>query len=162
MESTPYSIINVCNLNAKEKLSVVDFDIFYEDNYKNNDEHIIATCVGELNKWHKTRYGSDCPYKIDFDEQDVYIIKYKNKLLHFTLTISKKRFVLDKWPVEGYNVYTTVQYREKIENDKDYENFVNLTKKICEVIIRENKESNDDYNEEQRQLCATEYAMDHC
>ena len=166
MESTPYTIINELHSKDSTTQYIFDFDIYYEDNnYENN---LIYPCVRELNKWHKKKYGSECPYKIEYLDDEI-IIKYINQFLIFTFTITKKLFILDntviKATVSGHNVCASVQQMNfviKPKNIQDYDMLKILTKNICQEIINENQKSNDDYNEEQQQLCAIEYAMDNC
>jgi hypothetical protein len=159
MESTPYLNINHYNLDTKSTKSFVDFDIFYEEKFFYNSS--VSSCVVALNNWHKKYYNSDCPYIIEDDES----VKYTNQYVKFTFVVSQKTFILNSFPVEGYNVSASVEkmtYTIEPKNNTDYEDLVKLIAKISKEIIEENKEYNDTYNEEQQQLCATEYAMDHC
>jgi hypothetical protein len=47
------------------------------------------------------------------------------------------------------------------EISTDYANLLDLVKKTNENIIRENQEFNELVEEERRELCGIEYAMDH-
>jgi hypothetical protein len=164
MESTPYTMITY--LKESPEQYIIVFDIFYEDNL--SETNLISQWVRELNKWHKKKYGLECPYKIEYHDDEI-IIKYTNQFLIFTFTITKKLVVLDntviKATVPGYNARAIVQKMNFVinpKNNEDYEMLKILTKNVCRVIIRENKKYNDEYNEEQQNLCAIEYAMDHC
>ena len=159
MESTTYTNINACYLNATETQYVVDFDIFYEEKFFYNSS--ASSCVAALNKWHQKYYKSDCPYIIEDDES----VKYTNQYVKFTFVVSEKTFILNTYAVEGYNVRASVEQMSFIvdpENNEDYVNLVKLIKKISEEIIKENVELNKEYDEEQQVLCAIEYAIDHC
>jgi hypothetical protein len=159
MESTPYTIINVCNLNATEKQSVVDFDIFYEEKFFYNSS--VSSCVVALNEWHQKYYKSVCPYIIQDDET----IDYTNQYINFKFVVSEKTFILNTYAVEGYNVRASVEKMSFIVDPKkneDYVNLVKLIKKISEEVIKENYELNKEYDEEQQKLCDIEYSMDHC
>ena len=139
MESTPYTNINACYLNAAETQSVVDFDIFYEEKFFHNSS--VSSVVVALNKWHQTYYKSDCPYIIQDDES----VNYTNQFVKLIFSISEKTFILDTYNVEGYNVRASVEkmtYSVEQEDNKDYINLVKLIKKISEEIIKENVELN--------------------
>jgi len=166
MESTYYININTNNLNATERISVVDFDIFYEE--KLFDYKLVSPCVREIKKWHEKKYKTTCPHILDLLD-DKTIIKYENKYVSFTYNIIKKPFTFRSknllYTEEGYNVRATIKQInsiENLENSSDYEKLIELTQKIVEEIFIENKSLNNEYDEEQQKLCAIEYARDHC
>lgn len=147
-------------ISAKENVSdvICDYNIFYYERQHLCD--IPEMFEGELRKWHKTKYNKDPEYTNDSPDYDTIILKYITQFVNFTVNIT---LASSEYQHYDYNIKVTLKEMKSLtEFSNDYKELLKLTNQINEKIMKNNKELNDMFDEEMRELCGIEYAMDHC
>jgi hypothetical protein len=142
---------------------ISNYSIFYER--RSDYGRISQTFERELSKWHTKKYKETPKYSTsDPNSPNDTIIKYITQFVTFIVTIGPDTdpFVLDS-EVDGVTVKILLKKMKTLTDyNTDYSELLNLTKRINEIIMNDNKYLNDLIYEERQELSNVEYAMDNC
>jgi hypothetical protein len=145
---------------------ISNYSIFYER--RSDYGRISQTFERELSKWHTKKYKENPKYSTaDPNSPNDTIIKYITQFVTFIVMVGPDPFVLDSDMIQGEVDGVTVKILLKkmktlTEYNTDYSELLNLTKRINEIIMNDNKYLNDLIYEERQELSNVEYAMDNC
>ena len=141
---------------------ISNYSIFYER--RSDYGRISQTFERELSKWHTKKYKETPKYSMadPNSPNDETCIKYITQFVTFIVMIGPDPFVLDS-EVDGVTVKILLKEMKTLTQDnRDYLELLNLTKRINEIIMNDNKYFNDLIYEERQELSNMEYAMDNC
>jgi len=115
----------------------------------------------EIQKWHKKRYQEE-PILCVSCEGNNTTIKYITQFLNCQIEITESPLLISGFATSGMKIKAIVCPLFSREDGTDYDEIIKLLKKIEKKIYDDIKYATDVENEEIQELCAIEYAKDHC
>lgn len=146
--------------------NVVSHYTVYHEDRRNKSSFVTfveQTYLYKIENLHTLKY-KEMPDCLTDDYSDyVSTIKYKTQFVDLLVEITE-------WQADPENFHRGSAIIIKVMVDKlfsrtkstDYEDLTKLIPQIETLVCEVNKDSNEEYHEEQQELCAIEYAMDHC